>query len=163
MLYHGVLVVLVACLLQFASTSSVGGWKSVENMDHSIQTIAKFASDVISDRSNSYYRKKLIHVHLAKRQLVAGWKYNVTFDLGTTICRKNEVSEDTVNLCTVSQNQVVERCTATVWERPWLKERQLLNYQCSPFKDYANYFSEANVAEDQAQHQQMALENQVPV
>jgi len=147
-------VVLVVCLAQLvlSSASHVGGWSSVSNMDEDVQNIAKFAADVISDRSNSYYRKKLIHVHLAQRQLVAGWKYNVTFDLATTICRKNEVSEETLNQCTVSEDQVVERCVGSIWERPWLKERQLLSYECAPFKDYASYFSEQNVAEDQAEH-----------
>lgn len=51
---------------------------------------------------------------------------------------------------------MIERCTANVWERAWLKERQLLDFDCKPFQGYNEYFSEANVAADTLAHQQEA-------
>ncbi|KAI1297933.1 Cystatin-1 [Halotydeus destructor] len=134
----------ICCLLIVSSSygspkqrrSMVGGWSKVENGDKGVHLIASFASDVISDRSNSFYSKKLIHVHEAKRQLVAGWKYNITFDLGTTICRKNEVNDENSAQCTVSPTHKIERCSATVYERPWLNEKQLLSHECRDYLDY---------------------------
>ena len=83
-----------------------GGWSTVPNHDEQVQEVSKYASDVISDRSNSFYHKKLIHVHEATRQVVAGLKYNLTLDLGTTICRKNEVVAETQDRCSLKEDNV---------------------------------------------------------
>lgn len=52
----------------------------------------------------------------------------------------------------VTHIQMVERCLATVWDRPWLKQRQLLHFECKPHMSYHEYFSELNLAQDQTQH-----------
>ena len=102
---------LVVCFLTSIATGTsrmTGGWSAVPNHDLQVQEVSKYASDVISDRSNSLYHKKLIHVHEASRQVVSGLKYNLTLDLGTTICRKNEVVTETQDRCSLKEDQV--RC-----------------------------------------------------
>lgn len=108
MIWHVLIAAASLCLFDVtvAKSGMTGGWTQVSTKEQGVQGVSQFASQVISDRSNSYYLKKLIHVHLAQRQVVAGWKYNVTFDLGATICRKNEVSAGTVEQCTVSPTHV---------------------------------------------------------
>ena len=48
--------------------------------------------------------------------------------------------------------KMVERCLATVWDRPWLKERQLLFFECKPHLHYSEYFSDGNISADQMTH-----------
>lgn len=44
-------------------------------------------------RANSLQHKKLINVHSAESQVVAGVKYRLVFDIATTTCRKNDAND----------------------------------------------------------------------
>ena len=97
-------------LLPFHSVSSVrrlaGGW-SPKNINHEgVKENAKFATNVINDQSNSIHYENLIHIHEALSQVVSGVKYNITLDMGKTICRKNEVEPTKLSECTLDQQAV---------------------------------------------------------
>ena len=130
----------------------VGGWYKQDNNNPNVENITKYAGETINDRSNSFLHKKVIHVHEAESQVVGGVKYHLIFDMASTVCRKNEAPTTITADCELHKEMPIERCDAVVWERLWLKERELLNYTCSDHMSYDDYFSSGNVSKDKDFH-----------
>lgn len=84
----------------------VGGWSQVPNHDPEVQEVSRYATNAISERSNSLYHKRLIHVHEVQSQVVSGIKYNITMDVGTTECPKNVVVPQSLESCSVRDDHV---------------------------------------------------------
>lgn len=55
----------------------------------SVERNSNFAAQQINMRSNSLHHKKLVNVHSAEAQVVAGVKYRLVFDIAATTCTKN--------------------------------------------------------------------------
>jgi len=108
----------------------VGGHRKIDLNSNEVQHASKFAVTKLSEMSNSMYHKKLIIVTSAETQVVAGTNYFITFDIGTTGCKKNEIHRDNIDNCVVTEK--VETCEVKVWDRPWLKKCELTKFSCAP-------------------------------
>ena len=159
---HCSFVLLSACLAM-ASAGMVGGWSPMAPNGESVEKNANFAAQQINMRVNSYQHKKLINVHSAEAQVVAGIKYRIVFDIATTTCRKNsneipancnDFNKDIVSqalsraVLTLMTAQPIERCTAVIWERAWLNERELQDFSCDRYMSHEEYFSADNQARE---------------
>jgi hypothetical protein len=130
----------------------MGGWYPQQTHNKNIQDISNYAAGTINDQSTSFLHKKMIHVHEAESQVVAGTKYRLVFDMASTVCRKNEAPQANASLCELHKEMPIERCNAVVYERVWLNERQVLDFNCGNHMSYADYFSGDNVSKDNAFH-----------
>lgn len=159
----------------------VGGWSPVAPNGESVERNSNFAAQQVNMRVNSFQHKKLINIHSAEAQVVAGVKYRLVFDIATTTCRKNsnedpatcnEFNKEIVStktplsrcnqICFLHYDhpnhfffvliylQPVERCTAVVWERSWLNERDMLEFTCDRYLTHEEYFSEEHQAKEKA-------------
>ena len=126
----------------------VGGWIP-KDIDHeSVKDNAKYAVKLLNDQSNDMYFQNLIHIHDVEAQVVAGVKYNITFDMSKTICRKNEIDSDKPEQCVPDRNATIKRCNVVVWDRPWLNKKHLLHHECNDHLSYSEYFNDANIARE---------------
>lgn len=106
-----VFIMAISVVIPSIGFGQLGGWKSLKTHDNGVQKASQFAAKSISDRSNSMNTLKMVHVHEAKRQIVAGIKYNVTFDVGHTNCSKHQVNTmntNEANYCIVDSNRVIK-------------------------------------------------------
>ena len=130
----------------------MGGWYEQQVHNKNVQEVSHFAAGNISDTSDSFLHKKMIHVHEAATQVVSGTKYRIVFDLASTVCRKDENPGVDRNQCDLHKDMPIERCTAVIWERVWLNERQLIEFSCSHLMSFQDYFSEENQKKENEFH-----------
>lgn len=123
-------IVLTFCLSAVLSAMP-GGWKAVDIGTDDAKDIANTAVVLLERRSNSMYRNKLVKLTSAKVQVVAGWKYELSFDVGVSDCLKNQKGKD-LESCGVTG---VEHCTVNVWVQPWLNSKKLTYFKCDPVED----------------------------
>jgi len=109
-----------------------GGWRDANVNDEGVREASLFATQVISDRANSMYHKKLTDVVKAETQVVSGIKYRVSLNMATTKCRKNEKSRNELDECDASTDHLPELCHVTVWIQSWTETRELLESNCQP-------------------------------
>lgn len=84
--------------------SLVGGWHNTEPNDEYLKEAAEFATNVLSDRQNSMYHKKLDSIISAQKQIVSGLKLKMNLKIVSTNCRKNEMPRDELDSCDVNPN-----------------------------------------------------------
>ncbi|XP_071368560.1 kininogen-1 [Centroberyx affinis] len=91
------------------------------------KSIAKFNSI-----SNSSHLFTLNEVGQATRQVVAGFRYKLSFDMRKSICAKAE-HKDLHELCVPNDEDVeLVNCNSTVDVAPWRYENQEANVECGP-------------------------------
>lgn len=83
-----------------------GGWRDANVNDEGVREASLFATQVLSDRANSMYHKKLTEVVKAESQVVSGIKYRVSLNMATTKCRKNEKSRNELDECDTATEHV---------------------------------------------------------
>ena len=66
-----------------------GGWMDHPTNSSKIIDAANYAFKHVNKVSNSLYYYKMMNIIEAKSQVVAGVKYQITFDMGATKCRRN--------------------------------------------------------------------------
>jgi hypothetical protein len=86
-LFASLLFVCIA--MSVGSAGMVGGFSPVAPNGESVERNSHFAAQQVNMRVNSFQHKKLINIHSAEAQVVAGVKYRLVFDIATTTCRKN--------------------------------------------------------------------------
>ncbi|KAM9386153.1 kininogen-1 [Pholidichthys leucotaenia] len=89
-------------------------------------SISKFNS--ISDSTHLF---SLHDVGKATRQVVAGFRYKMTFDMKKTTCAKAEHSELS-ELCAFDNNVEFSYCNSTVDVAPWRLEEPQAHIECAP-------------------------------
>lgn len=87
LLFATLLIFYVA--MSVGSGGMVGGWSPMAPNGESVERNSHFAAQQINMRVNSLQHKKLINVHSAEAQVVAGVKYRLVFDIATTTCTRN--------------------------------------------------------------------------
>ncbi|RWS22419.1 hypothetical protein B4U80_05788 [Leptotrombidium deliense] len=108
-----------------------GGWNDVTDGNKKNELV-KFSVVHYNERSNSYFVKNVVRVVDAKQQVVSGINYRLTIELGTTQCKRNEVTFDNIDHCVPADGGNVESCTIVIWERTWLNEREVTHFFCQP-------------------------------
>ncbi|XP_022244503.1 L-cystatin-like [Limulus polyphemus] len=84
----------------------LGGWEDVDVEDEHVKNAAGFAVKEMSTRSNGLYHQKLVEIQEARRQVVSGWKFKLMLEVGTTSCKKNEVTFEDVEQCEIDENRL---------------------------------------------------------
>ncbi|XP_052123154.1 uncharacterized protein LOC113207913 isoform X1 [Frankliniella occidentalis] len=106
----------------------LGGPQTIDGEDPYVKELASFAVAEIDKGLNSPYQQKVVRVVEAKTQVVAGTLMHLKLELATTNCLKNEkvASEN----CVHDSDQATTMCSLKVWDRLWLKKRELQDVQC---------------------------------
>ncbi|XP_008059211.1 cystatin-M [Carlito syrichta] len=134
------LALVALCLLALARDArarppehKVGEIQNLSLDDPQVKKAAQAAVASYNMGSNSLYYFRDTHVISAHRQLVAGIKYYLTVDMGSTDCRKNRVAGDvdltTCPLAAGSQQENL-RCDFEILVVPWENSTQLLKHNC---------------------------------
>ncbi|MEU7145909.1 cystatin family protein [Nocardia sp. NPDC046473] len=124
-----------------AEPSTAGGWSAADPESREVATATAFAVSDINIRSNAPHYSKLIRIVDAQRQINAGVRYRIVFDMAETFCRKTE----TVNTnCAVDPQGRQDRCTARVWVQPWQNFTRLQDFECQA--RWPNSSADANAA-----------------
>ncbi|CAH1262746.1 KNG1 [Branchiostoma lanceolatum] len=107
-----------------------GGVNPTDPNSQSVLEMSAFAVDTINAQSNSMYLSKLVQVHSASTQVVAGINYHLELEIGATSCYKG----DSVSLedCDIDQNGRVEICMVIVFDQPWTNTREVRSMTCRP-------------------------------
>ncbi|XP_059483210.1 uncharacterized protein LOC132201224 isoform X2 [Neocloeon triangulifer] len=110
------------------SSMLVGAPSSADLNDPQLKEIADFAVLELDKGTNALYHRTVVNIVEAKTQVVAGTLYHLKLELGFSDWAKNTEKPEKVNLKADSNR---ETCDVKVWDRPWLKERQVTNFTCS--------------------------------
>ncbi|XP_004596900.2 cystatin-M isoform X1 [Ochotona princeps] len=113
-----------------------GGRQNLSPDDPQVQKAAQAAVAGYNMGNNSPYFFRDTKVIKAESQLVAGIKYYLTLDLGSTACRKSKLAGDNVNLTTCPFAAGAEeerlRCDFEILVVPWQNSTKLLKQDCVP-------------------------------
>ncbi|XP_049746853.1 cystatin-M [Elephas maximus indicus] len=105
--------------------------------DPQVQRATQVAVATYNMHSNSVYYFRDTHILKAQSQLVAGIKYYLTVEMGSTACCKTAVTGDrsvdltTCPLATGAQQEKLH-CDFEMLMVPWQNTSQLLNHNCVP-------------------------------
>ncbi|XP_026338952.1 cystatin-M [Ursus americanus] len=112
----------------------IGGRTNLSPSDPQVQKAAQAAVASYNMGSNSLYYFRDTNILKAQSQLVAGVKYYLTVEMGSTACRKNMATGDRVDittcpLATGAQEEKL-RCDFEILVVPWENSSQLLKHNC---------------------------------
>ncbi|KAK2175381.1 hypothetical protein NP493_737g02080 [Ridgeia piscesae] len=124
---------LLACLCLSLADPILDGWRDVDVNDDDTHEVAKAAVELLSARSNSIFKSKLVTVKSAEVQIVSGLLYKFTLDVGTSECRKGDNSRQLED-CAITETQ---ECTLKFWVEPWTKKKELTTISCSNLQKVA--------------------------
>uniref|UniRef100_G3U416 Cystatin E/M n=1 Tax=Loxodonta africana TaxID=9785 RepID=G3U416_LOXAF len=114
-----------------------GGAKNCRPDDPQVQRADAGAVATYDMHSNRVCYVRDTHILKAQSQLVAGIKYYLTVEMGSTACRKTAVTGDrsvdltTCPLATGAQQEKLH-CDFEMLMVPWQNTSQLLNHNCVP-------------------------------
>ncbi|XP_049636149.1 cystatin-M [Suncus etruscus] len=112
----------------------VGGRQELSPDDPQVKKVAQAAVANYNMGSNSMYVFRDTKIIRATSQLVAGVKYTLTMDLGSTSCRKTTLSGEQMDFTTcplaADEEQEKLRCTFEILVVPWKNSSQLLSHDC---------------------------------
>ncbi|KAM7084525.1 cystatin-M [Molossus nigricans] len=114
----------------------LGGRKDLQPSDPQVMKAAQAAVASYNMGSNSLYYFRDTRILKAQSQLVAGVKYFLTVEMGSTACRKNAVTGDRIDLTTCPLAAGTEeeklRCDFEILVIPWENSSSLLKHHCVP-------------------------------
>lgn len=107
---------------------ALGGPQQIDVEDPYVKELASFALVEIDKGLNSPYQQKVVRVVEAKTQVVAGTLMHLKLELATTNCLKSE--KLAAENCVHNSDEPTTMCSLKVWDRSWLKKRELQDLQC---------------------------------
>ncbi|XP_002740393.1 cystatin-like [Saccoglossus kowalevskii] len=112
--YDGKMLVSLAlfALITLSRGKLLGAPEDIGLNDDRVQDAAEFAVDEWNKMSNAMYLSQLVEVLSAKQQVVHGYNYIMTIEIGPTTCR-NEPDID-VTQCKLDKTQQHSICEVTV-------------------------------------------------
>ncbi|XP_062952039.1 cystatin-M-like [Cynocephalus volans] len=133
------LTLLALCLL--ALPRDTGAWtgehmqgerQDLSPSDPQVQKATQAAVASYNKGSNSLYYFRDTHILKAQSQLVAGIKYYLTVEMGSTACRKNAGDGINLTTCPLAAGAKEEklRCDFEMLVVPWQNSTQLLKHHC---------------------------------
>jgi len=128
-----IIILLVVSLIHVVHSSDKEVWGDVDVNEDSVIDAALFAANVLSDRENSIYHKKLVRINEAQKQIVSGIKYRINLEMMTTNCRKNEIQRYDIEKCGINETQDSELCNVEVYVQAWNNKRELISSDCKVY------------------------------
>lgn len=135
------LALLALCLLALPRDArarpgdrEVGERQDLSPNDPQVRKATQAAMASYNMGSNSVYYFRDTTILRAQSQLVAGIKYYLTVEMGSTACRKNAMAGDHIDLTTcplaagVQQEKLL--CDFEILTVPWQNSFQLLKHDC---------------------------------
>ncbi|XP_072031890.1 cathepsin L-like [Amphiura filiformis] len=133
---RNILCILVILAGVFLAANGTGEWSKISKKDEDLQPVVTYAISALNrlNPSNSMYKHKVTEIKKARRQLVAGFNYQIIVMTQGTLCRIGE--ETAEENCELDPNGVTQKCNLVVYVRPWedsmvLQEEQV---RCKPAK-----------------------------
>uniref|UniRef100_A0A098LYA7 Cystatin n=1 Tax=Opheodrys aestivus TaxID=186591 RepID=A0A098LYA7_9SAUR len=112
-----------------------GGLFPVPVTNEAVQQAANFAVEQYNERSDKANYFKELRIVKAQSQVVEGAKYYLQVEVGKTVCEKSNgpLPFSEIQKCELVPSNEQEKltCNFQIWSRPWLKDTQLLNQNCS--------------------------------
>ncbi|XP_057408849.1 cystatin-M [Balaenoptera acutorostrata] len=112
----------------------VGERQDLSPNDPQVRKATQAAMATYNMGSNSIYYFRDTTILRAQSQLVAGIKYYLTVEMGSTACRKNAVAGDHIDLTTCPLAGGVQQeklsCDFEILMVPWQNSSQLLKHDC---------------------------------
>ncbi|XP_057553407.1 cystatin-M-like [Hippopotamus amphibius kiboko] len=135
------LALLTLCLLALPRDArarpgdrKVGERQDLSPSDPQVQKATQAAVASYNMGSNSIYYFRDTTILRAQSQLVAGIKYYLTVEMGSTACRKSAVAGDHIDLTTcplaTEEQQEKLRCDFEILMVPWQNSSHLLKHDC---------------------------------
>ena len=101
----------------------VGGVTPMDINEDKVKELAKLTVSTFSERSNESDAPKVFRMLSASKQVVAGIKYKLNFEIGFTECTEDSKT------CTGLQ-----RCVVSIVEQPWLNKQDVSQFSCKNVK-----------------------------
>ncbi|RWS22740.1 hypothetical protein B4U80_13502 [Leptotrombidium deliense] len=122
-------LLLAAVALSLQNPGLIGGWNPIQN-ENKKNELVKFSVVYANEVSDAYYVKNVVRVLDAQQQLVSGVNYKLTFELGTTDCKREGADLNNIDHCVPKDNGNVEVCEIVIWEKVWLNQRDVTRFNC---------------------------------
>lgn len=106
------MVIIFSLIVLFAFSSFVncgmaGGWTKQDPSSENVRKLAEYGANFVDQSLNSNNHMKMVHIHEASTQVVAGIMHRIVFDMGHTKCRKNgDQLNDVLSSCDLDQERV---------------------------------------------------------
>ncbi|GFT14714.1 putative cysteine proteinase CG12163 [Trichonephila clavipes] len=107
---------------------ATGQWQKVPVDDVGVIKAVETGVRLLSQRTNSLYHSKLIQIHEAERQVVAGLNYKVKVSVGYTQCKKSQVKFEDIDGCDFQEGPH-KICTLVIY-RNLKNEHKLTHFDC---------------------------------
>ncbi|XP_078503106.1 cystatin-like [Lissotriton helveticus] len=108
-----------------------GGWKDVDVQDEGLKKAMSFAMLEYNKGSNDMYRRNIMSISEARRQIVAGINYEAEVVTGLTTCLQTAPENEECPFHTSPYMLKQSTCTFRVNVIPWLHKRKLLDKRCN--------------------------------
>lgn len=129
-------VCLVAVAVLYTAVPAVrsgmpGGWEDVGPQDEGLKKAMTFAMFEYNKDSNDMYRRNIMRISKAKRQIVSGFNYEAEVVTGLTSCLQTAPENEECPFHTSPDMLKRSKCIFRVYVVPWLDKMQLLKNRCN--------------------------------
>ncbi|XP_078503107.1 cystatin-like [Lissotriton helveticus] len=123
-------IVVLGTSVPAVSSGKPGGWFDVDPQDKGLQKALTFAMQEYNEGSNDMYRRQIMTITKARKQIISGAKYEAKVVTGLTLCLKTDPENQD---CSFQESlELLKRstCTFIVETVPWLKKTELKKKRC---------------------------------
>jgi len=115
--------------------SLAGGVSEGDVSEHGVSAAVDFAVERYNMMTNSMYQHVRTRIITATKQVVAGVRYELEFEVGESSCRKNDDTVGaTIAECPVTDKHKVLSCHASVLEQAWMEPALSMIGEMQPCK-----------------------------
>uniref|UniRef100_UPI0037E85642 cystatin C (amyloid angiopathy and cerebral hemorrhage) n=1 Tax=Semicossyphus pulcher TaxID=241346 RepID=UPI0037E85642 len=107
----------------------VGGPQQISNDDEGARNALNFALADYNRNNNNTPFTTLSMVKKVERQVVSGYLYTITAEIGKPPCGNSDANEQCAGQEDPAAAQVIT-CTFKVWDRPWLSLIEMKDFKC---------------------------------
>ncbi|XP_067131921.1 L-cystatin-like [Centruroides vittatus] len=117
--------------------AAAGQWEDIDVNDEKAVEMSRHGAELVNGHLRSRYHYKLIDFVKARRQVVAGFNYEVKIVIQETSCAKTEKTFEEAKDCDARDGGLTRYCTVRVWEKSWEHKLSMTSFSCStsPFDD----------------------------
>ncbi|KAG9351169.1 hypothetical protein JZ751_025059 [Albula glossodonta] len=110
----------------------------VENED--LREPLMYALAKLNAEDNSSHHFLLHEIISATRQVVAGFRYDIRFEIRKSNCSKSDFKELTEDCHPTDENPEFANCSSTIYIAPWRREDPEAHVNCEPSRDIGMVF-----------------------
>ncbi|KAJ1154124.1 hypothetical protein NDU88_006880 [Pleurodeles waltl] len=123
-------IVALGTVVPAVRSGKLGGWFDVDPQDKGLQKALTFAMLEYNEGSNDMYRRQIMTIIKARKQIVSGAKYEVKVVTGLTSCLKTDPENEVCSFHASPELLQRSTCIFNVLTVPWLKKVELKSKRC---------------------------------